>query len=171
MGIRDSGFSYKKRGARFGIERMQGMGDTKNNHRDYGVESKFKSGWRDLKNPIRDYLMTRRHLPDRLANWLTLKKLNLVGLVQLECLGRQACWRWQNTRSSSSHLVSLNFGLWSHLSFGSPTHLIRDSEKFLPLGQQWPKGEQLLFFRSSQFSNTPKEQELLRAGLRVKSNS
>lgn len=93
MGIRDSEFSYKKGGARFGIERMQGMGDTKNNHRDYGVESKFKSGWRDLKNPIRDYLMTRRHLPDRLANWLTLKKLNLVGLVQLECLGRQACWR------------------------------------------------------------------------------
>lgn len=95
FGIRDSdsGFSYKKGEARFGIERMQGMGDAKNNHRDYGVEGKFKSGWRDLKNPIRDYLMTRRHLPDRLANWLTLKKLNFVGLVQLECLGRQAYWR------------------------------------------------------------------------------
>ena len=93
FGIRDSGFSYKRRGARFGIGRMHGMEDTKNNHRDYGVEGKFKSGWRDLKNLITDYLMTRRHLPDRLANWLTLKKLNLVGLVQLECLGRQACWR------------------------------------------------------------------------------
>ena len=93
FGIRDFATKRGERDSGFGIERKQGMGDAKNNHRDYGVEGKSKSGWRDLKNAIRDYLMTRRHLPDRLANWLTLKKLNLVGLVQLECLGRQAYWR------------------------------------------------------------------------------
>ena len=47
--FRDPGFALEGRDST-GIESFHGMWDAENNHRGYGIERRFGSGWRDWEN-------------------------------------------------------------------------------------------------------------------------